>query len=306
MEENKMNIVVSGLFYPVTMMQYFINALERRDDVNLWTCGPFNGTWIPWGGGMHIDEKYVYTPSLCLDKNVRTRAPYGRVANDVPFEPDLWLQIDAGWHFMDRPKAKIVAHIQTDPHVLKHTYSWPKSYSDFSFCMQTPYIQAGEWYLPYGYDPKIHYPEDLEKEYDVCLIGLQYEARTKLISALERKGFSVYYTIGKVYDDYRNLYNKSRIALSWSSLLDLPARVWEAFGMALPLVTNRLPDLSTFFVEEDHYLGFDSLGEAVQQVEWLLQNPEDAEIMAQAGYRKGLPHTWDSRIDQVLEIVKLQ
>ena len=31
----------------------------------------------------------------------------------------------------------------------------------------------------------------------------------------------------------RQKYNESKIALSWSSLEDLPARVWEAFGMGL-------------------------------------------------------------------------
>ena len=48
------------------------------------------------------------------------------------------------------------------------------------FVMQTPYMDAGEIYLPYGYSKRYHFPERLEKEYDVCLIGLDYSHRHQL------------------------------------------------------------------------------------------------------------------------------
>src|SRR3989304_1825407 len=139
-----------------------------------------------------------------------------------------------------------------------------------SFCMQQAYIEKGEEYLPYAFDPTVHYPMDLEKVYDACLIGLQYEHRNQLVSRLRQRNLNVYYTIGEIYDEYRERYNQSKVALSWSRMDDTPARVFEAFGMSLPLVCNRTPDLKNFFLDGNDYLGFDNVDEAEKQVFTLL------------------------------------
>ena len=190
---------------------------------------------------------------------------------------------------------------------LKGNYQLPKSYSDVVFTMQTPYIEAGEQYLPYAYDPTIHYPEpETEKIYDACLIGLHYPQRDALVSGLRNKGYNVHYSIGEIYDDYRHIYNQSKIALSWSTLLDMPARVWEAFGMGNLLVTNRVPDLPTFFTENDHYLGFSTVEEGISKVEWALANWDEAQKIADAGHRKVNGNTYDARVRQILETCKLR
>jgi spore maturation protein CgeB len=147
---------------------------------------------------------------------------------------------------------------------------------------------------------------DIPKEYDVCLIGLQYDHRVNLMNALKKNGISVFTGIGIVYAEYREAYNKARVALSWSSLRDTPCRVWEGFAMAIPSVVNRTPDLTTFFVENDHFLGFDTVEEGVQQVRKLLDNPEMAHEMADNAYRKvQTHHSWDARVTQILDTAKL-
>jgi len=299
-------VAIFGIFYPLAMLRYFWDALEDRDDVELWTCGPFTGNWIPWNGGMTIPQKYVKTPDFPLPAEmINKEMPPGIVENQMPWTPDLSLVIDAGFHFNSRPPGRIVAHIKTDPHVLGMWYKPFRKYVDYSFTMQTPYMEKDDFYLPYAYSRRYHYPENREKIYDACMIGLKYNQRNRLVRALRAKGLNVYYDLGVVYDEYRKTYGQSKIALSWSSLQDLPARVWEAFGMGLPLVTNRVPDLPTFFVEGEHYLGFDNVQEAVKQVDFLLNNPEFANEMADAGYRKVKSHTWNARIQQILETVKL-
>jgi len=301
-----MKVVISGIFYPFTMMHYFIRAFKRRDDVELYTVGPFTGDWIPWNGGMRIPYKYVYTPDTILPKNFISQQVKSRLVESfLPWKPDLWLQIDAGWHLADRPDAGIVAHIQTDPHVLKYQYQRPKAYSDYVFCMQTPYMQEGEWFLPYAYDPTIHYPEPREKIHDACLVGLLYDHRQKLITGLRNKGLDVHYSIGQIYDEYREIYNQSKVAISWSSLQDTPARVWESMAMGIPTVCNVTPDMPTFFVEGEHYLGFEDVSDAIDKVLLLLSDEDFREEIGEAGRRKVKPHTWDLRVQQVLETVKL-
>jgi len=302
-----MRIVVSSINFPLTMSKYFERALERRDDVELITLGPFTGSWIPWQGGMNVLPKYASPPTCPLPQSLMSRnipfaiakAQFGDQIQDI----DLWIQVDAGWHFTDRPEARIVAHVQTDPHCLKDSYKLPKSYSDYNFCMQGPYIEYGEKYLPYAADKVCHAPmEGLEKDFDVCMVGLHYDHRNKLIQMLRGLGLNVYYDIGSIFEEFTELYSRSKVAISWSSLLDLPARVFENMYMAIPLVTNRVPDLSTHFVEDEHYLGFSNHTEAVAKVVWALNNLEDANEMAWRAHRKVKAlHLWENRIEQILD-----
>jgi hypothetical protein len=251
--------------------------------------------------------RYVKTPTISMPsemvgKNIHPML----VERQLGFEPDLWIQIDAGFRFSDRPKAKVVAHIQTDPHVLKEFYKLPQSYSDVNFCMQKIYASPNDIYLPYAFDPTVHYPMNLPKEHDGILIGLQYEQRTRLVNELRRRGYNIYYDIGLVYDEFREAYNKSKIALNWSSLDDLNARSFEAFGMRLPLLTNRVSDITNFFVEGVHYLGFSNLEEAVAQFIRLMNDSELRNYLSINAERNALDgHTYDDRVQQILEACNL-
>jgi hypothetical protein len=280
---------------------WFLRALERREDVELWTTGPYTGNWIPWVGGMTVSDEYVNPPSLELSPNLfNVHPPSSLVNSSISFEPDLFLMVDAGFSFADRPRGKVVARIQTDPHVLKHYYMQNKMALDFDFCMQSNYMGAGEIFLPYAYDPTVYYPMDIPKEYDCCLIGLHYTQRDNLVNRLRQKGISVHYSIGEIFDENREAYNKAKIALSWSSLQDTPIRVYEGMAMKLALVCNRTPDMHHHFVEGRDYLGFDSLDEAQRQVQFLLANPDKLNEIAENGYNAVLSHTFDARVRTIL------
>jgi hypothetical protein len=308
-----MRVVVSYLGYPLTMATWFIRALQRRDDVELIRVAPFTGTWIPWSKpgqdprlGMNLPQKYVDQPEIALPQSMANMHMHPEMLRDrLPKDIDLWIQIDAGWHFSVRPPAKCSILIETDPHVLKPWYQLPKSYSDFTFCMQSNYMEKDEIFLPYAHDPTVHYPMNLEKEYDVCLVGLLYPQRAALIDKLRADGLSVFYDIGLIFDEYREVYNKSKIALSWSTLQDLPARVWEGMAMGLPVVTNRVPDLKHFFTDGLDYFGFDTFTEAEWEVLELLRSEERRNSMASNGNVQVFPHTYDARIQSILDIAGL-
>lgn len=303
---DKIKIVCSQIFYPVTMGWYMIRALQRRDDVEVFTVGPFTGNWIPWAGGMRIDYQYVESPDLPLPQNlIGTKPSFEFIKNNLPWKPDVWFQFDAGFHYATRPDAGVVALICTDPHALFDHYKYPRRYSDIVFNMQMPYFSDGDIYLPYAYDNTWLYHQDKEKKYDACAIGLQYTHREDLVRALRNAGIDVFYDIGLVYDDYREKYNESRLALSWSSLKDLPCRVWEGMGLKLPVITNRVPDLDHWFVNGEDYLGFDNKVEAVEKVLWALDNYDDALKIAENAHKKVIEaHTWDHRVEYMLEKVR--
>ena len=291
-----MRIVLSYIHFPFAIGCYFKRALERRDDVELFTVGPYTGAWIPWGGGMNLPAKYVTPPNLPLPANGALPViPIGFVENQLPWQPDLWLQVDAGWHMRGKPQHGKNVFVATDPHVLN--YDNQRDLADTFYCMQSPYMKTGDKHLPYAYDPTVHYPESQPVEFDACLVGLLYQERESLINELRARGLNIHYSIGGIYDEYRQLYNRATFALNWSSQQDLCSRVFEGMAMRRVVVTNRVPDLARFFEDGKDYIGFDSVGEAVEKVMHYRDNPDG---VAENGLEVVKPHTWDARIEAIV------
>jgi hypothetical protein len=307
--KKKIRCVLSAIWYPMAMASWFWRAFERRKDIELFVAGPFTGDYIPWLYGMRLPQKYIRTPDFPLpQQTINQSIPSSVIEYQLPWTPDIWVQIDAGWHLSDRPKAGVVVHVQTDPHVLKPQYVLPKSYSDINFCMQLQYSEAGEIYLPYAADETVHYPmPEVDKIYDACLIGLQYPTRNDLVSRLQFRGLSVKYETGLVYDEYRLAYNQSKIALNWSTLDDIPARFFEGMAMKLAVVSNVVPDMEKLgFIEGTDFMGFHTLDEADNEVKQLLVDEGLRCWIAENGYRKVMEkHLWKYRVNQILETAKL-
>ena len=297
---SKLRVVFSQIFYPMSLGRYMENALKRRDDIELFTVGPYTGAWIPWTGGMELSLKYARPPDLPLPMNGNLPVvPITWVETQLPWKPDLWINVASGWNLLGRPNHGINAFIATDPHAVDYTQQ--RQLADVFFCMQTPYMKKGDEYLPYAYDPILHTPEDQPRNYDAVLLGIHYEQRTGLVEALRQQGLNVHYGQGPIFEEARVIYNQAPFALAWSSLQDLCARVFEGAAMGRVVVTNRVPDLGKFF-DEDDLIAFSSLGEAVEKVLCYHERPDELMAMAERGRRAVEPHTWDARVSQILKV----
>jgi len=296
-------IAVSSVWYPLSISRYFLSALQARTDLDVFAVGPYTKHWIPWKGGMFVPEKYAIPPDLPLDATyiqLRT-APVKLIEAALPWTPDVFLQLDSTWFLQPKPPAiKAVAHVAIDPHVID--YRSARLQSDYFYNMQFSYLTPNDRYLPYCASEQHHFPEHQEKQYDVAMIGLAYDNRTSLAQYLTHKGLKVFFDLGYIFDEYRQITCQSRCVVSWSSRLDLIARVFEAMAMKVPLVTNRIPALDRHFIEDEHYLGFISQEEAYSQVNWILQHPKEAMEMAERAYVEVMAkHTYRQRINTILE-----
>ena len=157
-------VCLTSINYPMSMARYFERALERRSDVELITLGPYTGNRIPWNGGMDLLPKYAKSPTYPLPMQVINQGKISPKIFPSTFENlpdvDLWLEVDAGFYLDPRPETGIVAHVATDPHAL--SYDRQRQLADYFFNMQTPYMKNGDIYLPYAYDPTVHYPISCE------------------------------------------------------------------------------------------------------------------------------------------------
>lgn len=302
---DKLKVLCSQMYYPVSIGRCAIEELMARDDIEVKTIGPAYGAWIPWNGGTTLPAKYAFNPDIAIPTKANSVSMSFAEMMLGNWEPDVIMQFDAGWHFTGRPKHGLNVQYQSDPHCLKDFYRGVRDDFDLVFCSQTPYMQEGEVYMPYAYSDKWFYPEPQEKIYDACLIGIPYNQRVGLANALKQAGINVFLGQGIVFDDYRKVYNQSKVALSWSSLLDTPMRVYEAMGMIRPLVANRTPDLCRQFDDGYDFRGFDTVEEAVAQVAIALSGPESTQAMSWNAYQKVRPaYTWKQRVQDMLDVIK--
>lgn len=291
------------------MGRYFWEALLRRDDVEVWSFGPFTNNWIPWSDpvtgipGMHLPARYVRVPDFPMPVSPPPTLNYNTAQAHVPWQPDLWLESNAALTVIGRPVGGKYAVIGTDPHVCH--YIEARRDADHFFNMQPSYMKDGDVLLPYAYDPTWATPTKIpwtDRKHDAAIIGLHYQNRTDLIDRLNRLRISTFYTIGPAYEDYAAVYHDTRVGLNWSSLQDMNAKVFELLALGIPMVANRIPALDLYFREGEHYLGFNCLDEAVACVERLLADPAKAQDMAARGRAAVEPHTYDARIRTILEV----
>lgn len=310
---NKIKVLLTYIVFPLAMATYFKKALQHRDDVDLKIAGPYTGTFIPWLNGMNVSPKYAIPPDIPLP----FRPDIGEYNYEIikaqlgEWIPDLIVQIDAGLHFKYKPSDGMVVTIGTDPHVLNDFYDIPRKYSDKFFNMQKVYSRPGDLYLPYAYNKYDVYPESMTdetgieqpKDVDAALIGLQYThvPRVQWIEELRKRGVSVLTENGPIFDEARALYNRARIGLNWSSMEDLNCRWFELPAMKLCAVNNYVPDAHLFMEPDVDYLEFTTLDEAIEKVMWAKNNPNKAKEIAEHGYNKILPHTFDNRIETMLK-----
>lgn len=299
---SKIKVLLLSIHYPLAMKSYFERAFRRRDDIDLITTGPYTANWIPWMGGMTLPNKYAVPPTIPLPFHPSIgEVNYDFVKAQLPqgWIPDIVLTVDAGIHWKYKPSDGLVVHIATDPHALNYDYQ--RTISDKFFNMQNIYSKPGDIYLPYAYDPTIHYPEQMSKDTDAVLVGMPYEQRVHWVDELRRLGISVMFTNGPIFDEYRDIANHARIGLNWSSLEDLNARAFEIPAMNLCPVMNRVPDMERFFNEGRQYFGFSDMHEAVERVVWAKEHPDMAKITADDAYERVKPHTYDSRVAFLLQ-----
>jgi Glycosyl transferases group 1 len=300
---SKIKILMLSLWYPLTMSKYFERAFRRRDDVELLTTGPYTGNWIPWKGGMSLPMKYAVPPDVPMSFGVdigEVNYEYARAILPPEWIPDLVITVDAGIHWKYKPTQGIIAHVATDPHVLD--YEHQRHHSDKFFNMQRCYMHDGDIYLPYAYDPTVHYYDpNIVKDTDAVLGGMPYAHRVEWVNALRDRGVSVLFENGPIFDEYREMNNRASIGLNWSSMNDMNARVFELAAMRLCPVMNDVPDLHEFFVEGKDYLGFRNLDDAIEKVIYAKQNQSAGPKIAESAYYTVRNHTYDNRVNQILK-----
>lgn len=82
-------------------------------------------------------------------------------------------------------------------------------------------------------------------------------------------------------------------------------RLFEATGVGCCLLTDHLPHLEEFFIDDEEIVTFRNKGEAVEKAKYLMDNPKIAESIAKKGHKRAWKHhSSEIRAKQFSQILK--
>jgi len=285
-----MRILLACIHYPVASGRYMQDAF-RRLGCDVRTVGYSTGN-VVWG--MAVDDRYIWRP----DGDLTAYWP--------DWTPDLVVIADSAWAYHS-PMYPQVPHVVwgVDNHVRDYRQAGVTRYFLAHRAVSVMDMSAGdtEW-LPCAYDPQWHTPSPIpyaERPYDVAMIGVMYQRRADLLTALAKAGLKVAGGTGLPYDQYRALYWNARVSLCVSSAGDVAQRVFETAAMGCAVLTDPLPDLAA--LDARGIETFENTEEAIVKARRLVDEGEEqvAESLVWAA-----PHTWDARARRIIDLWREQ
>jgi 2-polyprenyl-3-methyl-5-hydroxy-6-metoxy-1,4-benzoquinol methylase len=290
---------------PMTVGRMFKSAL-RQLGADFVSVGWFGGDKVGWPTERCYEEE-IDIPDIIVDRSHFYKASQilGRVEAQLGVRPAVVLQIDGDVHVCNDlgfQEIRFVT-IATDPHLKSMTYGHAAQCSPWFYCMQTPYMglfSEKARYIPYGYDPEIHFPEPgTEKKYDVACIGFQFPQRVEIANRLREAGLCVRFENGPILDEYRRILSESWICFNISAKDDLNMRSFESLACGTLLVSNVTTDMERFFREGVDYVSYRTPDEAIEKILYYLSNKEELAAIAESGHRAVQGHTYASRLRQI-------
>jgi spore maturation protein CgeB len=173
-------------------------------------------------------------------------------------------------------------------------------------------------YLPEGANPEIHKPYDLEKTVDVSFVGQCYGNRPEIIQSLKDHGihaeaFGYGWPNGPLpMKDMICMYSKSKINLGFGGVAGhqdtycLKGRDFEIPMSRGLYLTEHSPEIERVFEIGKEILTYRTFDELVKKIQYLLDHPDEAEVIRKAGHRRAISeHTWEMRFEKIFMLMGL-
>lgn len=135
--------------------------------------------------------------------------------------------------------------------------------------------------ISFAADPEYHKPYPVERVYDWVAIWNSYGDRPLAVSMAITKfinGWCAWRGTGEAWPFEDNLargVSSGKCSLNIYRANMVNMRVYETMAIGTPLVTQRHKDLRRFgFKEDRHYIGFDTMDEMLEKIQWVLDNPD--------------------------------
>ena len=170
-------------------------------------------------------------------------------------------------------------------------------------------------FMPEGANPEFHKPYPVEKDIEVSFVGQRYGYRPILINFLRKRGIPIQ-AFGRGWEsgeltseEMVMLYSRSKINLGFGGILHsrkivcLKGRDFEAPMSGGLYLTQYNHELEGCYEIGKEIVCYRNKEELVEKIRYLLDHPEEAEEIRQAGYKRALEdHTWEKRFEKIFRM----
>jgi glycosyltransferase involved in cell wall biosynthesis len=338
-----MKVLLSGASNEYSLGKYFIRSFKKLDinDIQIFD-----------------DEKY-YWEDLKLIKNRYTHKLFWKIfakriskkllVNLYQNRYDL-IFIIKGWFYHPevikkikilQPQAKVICFNPDNPFNTWHhgaSNDWIRGsipYYDVYFIWGKFLIdklyRAGAnkvEYLPFFYDPEVHYPVEVkdenERKYygsDVAFIGTYDEEREWWLNHLKDYDLKIWgndwwkankdlqkkWMKKPAYgEEFRKICNSTKIVLNIIRKQNIPShnmRTFEAPACKAFVLSTRTDEVKEFFEEDKEVACFSTPEELKEKIDFYLKNDDLRKQIAENGYQKVKIHTPIERVKKILEVI---
>jgi glycosyltransferase involved in cell wall biosynthesis len=161
-------------------------------------------------------------------------------------------------------------------------------------------VKKSYWF-PNSYPDELMLSKDIEKTIDVGFCGNVLN-RGHVINSLDKYGIKK--DIFVIGDDMVDVINSYKIHLNCNISNDINYRTFETTGCGTFLLTNYTPGLEKLFDIGKEIVVYNDLNDLDNKVKYYLENEEEREKIAKAGYeRSKKDHTYFERSKRLVEII---
>jgi glycosyltransferase involved in cell wall biosynthesis len=165
---------------------------------------------------------------------------------------------------------------------------------------------ATAMWLPLGCDPEVHRRHEVDKQYDVCIVGHVFPGpRAELLELLARR-FPNHFIGQAFFNEMARIYSANRTVFNRSLLNDVNMRVFEVLACGSLLITNDLSEngLDELFRDGEHLVTYRSAEELIEKVAYYVEHEEERERIASAGRAEVIAkYTYRHRVERMLSEV---
>ena len=161
-------------------------------------------------------------------------------------------------------------------------------------------VKKSYWF-PNSYPDELMLSKDIEKTIDVGFCGNVLN-RGHVINSLDK--YSIKKDIFVIGDDMVDVINSYKIHLNCNISNDINYRTFETTGCGTFLITNYTPGLEKLFDIGKEIVVYNDLNDLDNKVKYYLENEEEREKIANAGYeRSKTDHTYYERAKTLVDII---
>jgi glycosyltransferase involved in cell wall biosynthesis len=201
-----------------------------------------------------------------------------------------------------------------DVHQELHSRLQLSRFFDVVFVAQKDYLSSFQeighqhvYWLPLACSPDVHYAPSIIKTFDVGFVGklgligtTRHKLLTTILPRYKTNDYRKFYSP----HDMAKVYGQSKIVFNASINGDLNMRFFEAMAAGALLVTDRIENgLNELFEEGVHYVGYSTIEEAIEKINYYLANDaERGQIAAQGQKFVFEQHTYQHRWEKICQL----